>query len=110
MMLNNTIYNNKINEAVENGMTDFVSLDLEVKQRLIKAAFLNQDSLQRKDLIKEALQQDSVVLLIESLIRTNGNDSIDTSALLIEECLHFIKLQLAEQADADIHKRCKENN
>ena len=54
MMLNNTIYNNKINEAVDSGITDFVSLDLEVKQRLIKAAFLNQDSLQRKDLIKEA--------------------------------------------------------
>ena len=109
-MLNNTIYNNKINEVVENGNTNFIRWEREVKQRLIKAAFQNQDPTKRKDLIKKALQQDSVVLLIESLIRTNGNDSIDTSALLIEECLHFIKLQLAEQADSDIHKRCKENN
>jgi len=109
MMVNATLYNSKINEAVESGITNFISLDLEVKQRLIKAAFLKQGSEERKDLIKDALQQESVVLLIESLIRTNGNDSIDTSALLIEECLHHIRSVLAEQADADIHKRYKEN-
>jgi len=108
MMINNTLYIGKINEAVESGVSDFLSLDLEVKQRLIKAAFLKQDRSERMDLIKKATQQDSIVLLIESLIRTNGNDSIDTSALIIEECLHFIKSELAEQANLDIQKKYKE--